>query len=1789
MAIIYSYPLNTPKREDLLIGTVTYDENAQDPVVGNPTVSFTVGSLLDLVAAQGAAQNLQQVTNIGNTTTNSIVISNSLKVAGGYYDSSNQPGTSGQILSSTATGTQWVNVAAQGVTSVGLSMPAAFTVANSPVTQSGTLTVTGAGTAAQYINGLGNLVTFPTIPAPYILPVATTVALGGIKIGYTQNAKNYPVVLSNEQAYVNVPWTDTPYVLPLAADGTRGGVQIGYVENGKNYPVELSSEKMFVNVPWTDTPYVLPVATSSDLGGVKIGYTENAKNYPVELDSDQMFVNVPWTDTQTVQTITGTGSDNTDSGILLSDSGGTVLILGAGSVTAAQTGNTITLTGTDTGVTGVTLATADSVGAPLVESITNRELTLTSAKYVGGANVGYVPEGGTSSTYLKGDGTWEAIPTGLIFKGTWDASGGGGGTPDLTQGANKGAGFLWICDVAGTAYPNGGTNPPSTWALGDWAVYDGTAWTRVPATNSGVTSLTTTDGTFIGLTPNTATTGAVTVTADLSAADGNNTGTSQRFLTKNNTWAVPAYTTDNNTTYTVDVPANTTSINLKGSDSSNDAIVLTGGTNVTLSRTDASTIDIAATDTQENTTWYIRDSADSDKTVNNLKYLKFVTATGALDTALTGAGTTGDPYLMTLTSPDTNTQNTYTAGAGLSVSNFVFSADIDTTAASSATNNLSTDTGRYYAVQLDNNSTAADRKMVVNVPWSSGGTYDWTVKDNAANQGSSSVTSGNSIKFVTATGPLGTVLTDPNSDGNFIMTLTSPDTTTNTTYDLAGAADGSVAANYNLVLSADGTAQDTMVFKEGSNVTFTRAANSLTIAADNDNTTYDFLAVQTGGTDDNPALRLDPSAGSNDDITLTGGNNMTITRDSDTEITFDATNTWVANTKIAAGYVAAPGAVANKVWKTDASGNPAWRTDATGSDTTYSIGSGNTKVITLTGSDSSTSTVTFADGNDISISGSNGTITIASTFAEADTLATVTGRGDTTTTKSYFNGDLEVNNTITVTRTGNNNGKISIEGNPPLLELKNYDTQTSSNQLLSSIEFYGSDTSSSNVAGVRASINCNTGFDDPTGTSNRNQGCLEFATYNGTDVGNSPVQRLKITPDGGFSFGATSTAYGTAGQLLKSNGDAPPSWVNAPVNGVTSVAASTDGDALDVSGTPITSTGTLAFTWAGADTEYVNGEGDLVTFPNIPQGDITGVTAGTDLTGGGTSGTVTLDNSSTLGTVTGRGATTTTKSYFNGDLEVKNEITVVKTNVSTPGKITINGNTDATLQLKSEDVALAPNETLGVIEFYGSDGTTPGAGVKSSIRARNGAQTGGVGDTSNLIFAVSDGTSNNNEALRINPTGSIAIDGATKYGTSGQILTSAGDAPPTWETFNGVTGSGTTNTVPRWTSSSNLGDGPLTFSQNSTATWASADTVMGGRLEVGSEGTNSVGSRIAIGAPTGNSSYLYFASTVSSIPANTRQYVMGIDALSSDRSFKFNIQGAAPNQGNNIIKINYTGEIDFNTIPPVGGGNQTTSLRIDNNGNVAIQPGGSTLTNTRLNIVSADHYDPSLYDGMGGIRIGTAASGVVDGNYTGGIGFAVASGTSGIAGVQKGTDGDKQGLAFFTHPSTTGGDAAVEKMRLDADGNLGVGTQSPSGPFHVKVGTSTPLIVSSSSYCNNVGIRTTTPTASLQVKGNISYSYVNYTNVANTWMNVISMAGYPTGLYQISIIKKTNASTYVTAIIKWDNSGSGSGTIANTITSNQLAVSFNNTTTLQAISGISTGTLMSANLKCLVMNEDSCS
>lgn len=50
-----------------------------------------------------------------------------------------------------------------------------------------------------------------------------------------------------------IPAGGGSYTLPVATSSALGGVKIGFPESGKNYPVELdSSSRMFVNVPWTD-------------------------------------------------------------------------------------------------------------------------------------------------------------------------------------------------------------------------------------------------------------------------------------------------------------------------------------------------------------------------------------------------------------------------------------------------------------------------------------------------------------------------------------------------------------------------------------------------------------------------------------------------------------------------------------------------------------------------------------------------------------------------------------------------------------------------------------------------------------------------------------------------------------------------------------------------------------------------------------------------------------------------------------------------------------------------------------------------------------------------------------------------------------------------------------------------------------------------------------------------------------------------------------------------------------------------------------------------------------------------------------------------------------------------------------------------------------------------------------------------------------------------------------------------------------------------------------------------
>ena len=113
---------------------------------------------------------------------------------------------------------------------------------------------------------------------------------------------------------------------------------------------------------------------------------------------------------------------------------------------------------------------------------------------------------------------------------------------------------------------------------------------------SGVTGVTTTDGTYINLTPIALTTGEVTVTADISAVDGTAVAAT-RFLSKDNTWDIPAFPAQSDTTYDLTSAPTGTAIRLSGSDSTNDDVTFSGTTGQTaVTRIGASELRVALTD-----------------------------------------------------------------------------------------------------------------------------------------------------------------------------------------------------------------------------------------------------------------------------------------------------------------------------------------------------------------------------------------------------------------------------------------------------------------------------------------------------------------------------------------------------------------------------------------------------------------------------------------------------------------------------------------------------------------------------------------------------------------------------------------------------------------------------------------------------------------------------------------------------------------------------------------------------------------------------------------------------------------------------------------------------------------------------------------------------------------------------------------------------------------------------------------------------------------------------------------
>ena len=221
------------------------------------------------------------------------------------------------------------------------------------------------------------------------------------------------------------------YSLPLAAASVRGGAKIGYAANGKNYPVQLSNEQMYVNVPWTDTNTTyanMSAATASAAGKAGLVPAPEAGAQTKYLRGDGTWQTPPDTNTTYSTMTAATASKAGNAGLVPAPA--------AGAQTKYLRGDGTWQTPPDTNTTysNMTAATASKAGnaglvpapaagaqtkylrgdgtwqTPPDTNTTYSNMTGATTSAAGNAGLVPAPAAGAATRYLRSDGTWQVPP-----------------------------------------------------------------------------------------------------------------------------------------------------------------------------------------------------------------------------------------------------------------------------------------------------------------------------------------------------------------------------------------------------------------------------------------------------------------------------------------------------------------------------------------------------------------------------------------------------------------------------------------------------------------------------------------------------------------------------------------------------------------------------------------------------------------------------------------------------------------------------------------------------------------------------------------------------------------------------------------------------------------------------------------------------------------------------------------------------------------------------------------------------------------------------------------------------------------------------------------------------------------------------------------------------------------------------------------------------------------------------------------------------------------------------------
>jgi len=365
--------------------------------------------------------------SVGIGTTNpsqTLHVQGNTRVTGAIYDSTNSPGTSGQVLQSTVTGTQWTTAAAGG----GGSGKFDTSIDNVLYVQpTGTLDIVGVGTATTQIT------TLPAGSNKYLVHSlhVTNISNGDAEItaGFVMNARKVPASISVSVGSSGGPGIHTFTVgsassitVGMAVTGTGNigettgiGSTAGFQFN--TYVTSVDGNTITLSKPMsgyaTGTLFFSPVSKVSSRLPVPVGSAVELLKQPMILNALDSIV------LQSTGAGTGIGSTSTSAITQTANSNILTVTVGAAITNFLASGMLIQGTGTNTGIqTNTFVGVGYTPGAlsipmtrPATVALASTSLSFTEVVVPqdGALQVTVVYQSSTDTSYQNGTGTVVAI------------------------------------------------------------------------------------------------------------------------------------------------------------------------------------------------------------------------------------------------------------------------------------------------------------------------------------------------------------------------------------------------------------------------------------------------------------------------------------------------------------------------------------------------------------------------------------------------------------------------------------------------------------------------------------------------------------------------------------------------------------------------------------------------------------------------------------------------------------------------------------------------------------------------------------------------------------------------------------------------------------------------------------------------------------------------------------------------------------------------------------------------------------------------------------------------------------------------------------------------------------------------------------------------------------------------------------------------------------------------------------------------------------------------------------